>query len=131
MVATHALRWLTTGIKITSSEPQPSHLPRASQARKGRGVTADIIRPESIAPAEDKRRGGQVEEFSLATGLATTAFLNSFGSDRVLGASAAQMLLGGASSKGPCVPCHGPIRMQPWPTLRLRLEPWQARQARR
>jgi hypothetical protein len=35
-----------------------------------------------------------VEEFSLATGLATTAFLNSFGSDRVLGASAAQMLLG-------------------------------------
>ena len=30
----------------------------------------------------------------LATGLATTAFLNSFGSDRVLGASAAQMLLG-------------------------------------
>ena len=57
-------------------------------------LNADIIRPESIAPAEDKRRGGQVEEFSLATGLATTAFLNSFGSDRVLGASAAQMLLG-------------------------------------
>jgi len=57
-------------------------------------LNADIIRPESIAPAEDKRRGGQVEEFTLATGLATTAFLNSFGSDRVLGASAAQMLLG-------------------------------------
>jgi hypothetical protein len=57
-------------------------------------LNADIIRPESIAPAEDKRRGGQVEEFALATGLATTAFLNSFGSDRVLGASAAQMLLG-------------------------------------
>ena len=57
-------------------------------------LNADIIRPDSIAPAEDKRRGGQVEEFGLATGLATTAFLNSFGSDRVLGASAAQMLLG-------------------------------------
>ena len=57
-------------------------------------LNADIIRPESIAPEADRRRGGQVEEFHLATGLATTAFLNSFGSDRVLGASAAQMLLG-------------------------------------
>ena len=38
-------------------------------------LNADIIRPESIAPAEDKRRGGQVGEFSLATGL---------GNDRVL-----------------------------------------------
>ena len=35
-----------------------------------------------------------MEELGLATGLATTAFLNSFGSDRVLGASAAQMLVG-------------------------------------
>ena len=57
-------------------------------------LNADIIRPDSKAPEEDRRRGGQVEAFGLATGLATTAFLNSFGSDRVLGASAAQMLLG-------------------------------------
>ena len=57
-------------------------------------LNADIIRPDSIAPDQDRRRGGQVEEYRLATGLATTAFLNSFGSDRVLGASAAQMLLG-------------------------------------
>ena len=57
-------------------------------------LNADIIRPDSKAPEEDRRRGGQVETLGLATGLATTAFLNSFGSDRVLGASAAQMLLG-------------------------------------
>src|SRR5205085_11448334 len=37
---------------------------------------------------------GQVEQLHLATGLATTAFLNSFGSDRVLGASGAQMVVG-------------------------------------
>lgn len=57
-------------------------------------LNADIIRPDSKAPEEDRRRGGQVEEFHLATGLATTAFLNSFGSDKVLGASGAQMLIG-------------------------------------
>lgn len=57
-------------------------------------LNADIIRPDAKAPEEDRRRGGQVEELRVATGLATTAFLNSFGSDRVLGASAAQMLLG-------------------------------------
>lgn len=57
-------------------------------------LNADIIRPDSKAPEEDHRRGGQVEALGLATGLATAAFLNSFGSDRVLGASAAQMLLG-------------------------------------
>ncbi|HEV2376364.1 MAG TPA: DUF499 domain-containing protein [Streptosporangiaceae bacterium] len=57
-------------------------------------LNADIIRPDSIAPSEDRRRGGQVESAGLATGLATTAFLDSFGPDRVLGASAAQMLLG-------------------------------------
>ena len=57
-------------------------------------LNADIIRPDSKAPEEDRRRGGQVEELRLATGLATTAFLNSFGSDRVVGASATQMLLG-------------------------------------
>lgn len=57
-------------------------------------LNADIIRPEAKAPQEDRRRGGQVEELHLATGLATTAFLNSFGSDRVLGASSTQMLLG-------------------------------------
>jgi hypothetical protein len=57
-------------------------------------LNADIIRRDSKAPEEDRRRGGQVEELGLATGLATTAFLNSFGSDRVPGASAAQMLVG-------------------------------------
>ena len=57
-------------------------------------LNADIIRPDSKAPEEDRRRGGQVEELHLATGLATTAFLNSFGADKVLGASGAQMLVG-------------------------------------
>ncbi len=57
-------------------------------------LNADIIRPDSKAPEEDRRRGGVVEQLRLATGLATTAFLNSFGSDKVLGASAAQMLIG-------------------------------------
>lgn len=57
-------------------------------------LNADIIRPDSKAAEEDRRRGGQVEELRLATGLATTAFLNSFGADKVLGASAAQMLIG-------------------------------------
>lgn len=57
-------------------------------------LNADIIRPDAKAPEEDRRRGGQVEELALATALATTAFLNSFGSDRVLGASGAQMLVG-------------------------------------
>jgi uncharacterized protein len=57
-------------------------------------LNADIIRSSSIAPTEDRRRGGVAEELSLATGLATTAFLNSVGSDRVPGASAAQMLVG-------------------------------------
>jgi hypothetical protein len=57
-------------------------------------LNADIIRPDSIAPAEDKRRGGVVESNGLATGLATTAFLDSFGPDKVLGASAAQLLVG-------------------------------------
>jgi uncharacterized protein len=57
-------------------------------------LNADIIRPSSIASAEDRRRGGVVEELGLATGLATTAFLNSFSSARIVGASAAQMLIG-------------------------------------
>ncbi len=57
-------------------------------------LNADIIRPDSKAREEDHRRGGQVEDLRLATGLATTAFLNSFGSDKVLGASAAQLVVG-------------------------------------
>jgi hypothetical protein len=57
-------------------------------------LNADIIRPDSKAVEEDRRRGGVVAEYGVACGLATTAFLNSFGSDRVLGASAAQMLIG-------------------------------------
>lgn len=57
-------------------------------------LNADIIRPDSKAVEEDRRRGGQVLDLHLATGLATTAFLNSFGSDRVLGASAVQMAIG-------------------------------------
>jgi hypothetical protein len=57
-------------------------------------LNADIIRPDSIAPAEDRRRGGIVESEGLATGLASTAFLNSFSAGKVQGASAAQMLIG-------------------------------------
>lgn len=57
-------------------------------------LNADIIRPDSKAVEEDKRRGGQVKEFGVARGLATTAFLDSFGPDKVYGAAAAQMLLG-------------------------------------
>jgi hypothetical protein len=57
-------------------------------------LNADIIRPDSIAPTEDRRRGGIVDGYGLATGLATTAFLNSFSSGKIQGASAAQMLLG-------------------------------------
>src|SRR5437764_12973830 len=57
-------------------------------------LNADIIRPDSKAPDEERRRGGQVEELRLATGLATTAYRNSFGAERVLGASAVEMLLG-------------------------------------
>ncbi len=57
-------------------------------------LNADIIRPDARAPEEDRRRGGQVEGLRLASSLATTAFLNSFGADKVLGASAAQMLVG-------------------------------------
>ena len=57
-------------------------------------LNSDIIRSDSRAPAEDRRRGGQAQELHIATGLATTAFLNSFGADKVLGASAAQMITG-------------------------------------
>ncbi len=57
-------------------------------------LNSDIIRADAKGPLEDERRGGQVKEWRLATGLATTAFLNSFGAERVLGASTAQMLLG-------------------------------------
>ncbi len=57
-------------------------------------LNADIIRPDSKAVEEDNRRGGQVKDLRLATGLATTAFLDSFGPDKVLGASAAQLVLG-------------------------------------
>lgn len=56
-------------------------------------LSADVIRPDSIAPTEDRRRGGIVESHGLATGLAT-AFLKSFSSGKVQGASAAQMLIG-------------------------------------
>ncbi len=57
-------------------------------------LNSDIIRADAKGPFEDERRGGQAKEWRLATGLATTAFLNSFGAERVLGASSAQMLLG-------------------------------------
>lgn len=57
-------------------------------------LNADIIRQDSKAPEEDRRRGGDVERYRLATGLATTAFLNSFGAEKVVGASTQQMLIG-------------------------------------
>jgi hypothetical protein len=59
-------------------------------------LNADIIRPDSRAPQEDKRRGGQAGKQGLATALATTAFANSHSTDKVLGASAAQMIVGAA-----------------------------------
>ncbi|MGH8930158.1 MAG: ATP-binding protein [Egibacteraceae bacterium] len=57
-------------------------------------LNADIIKDESKAAEEDRRRGGVVAQTRLATGLATTAFLHSFSADKVKGASPAQMLLG-------------------------------------
>lgn len=57
-------------------------------------LNADIIRADSRAVQEDQRRGGEVAANRVAVGLATTAFLNSFGADKVLGASASQMLIG-------------------------------------
>jgi hypothetical protein len=57
-------------------------------------LNADIIRRDSKAAEEDDRRGGQTRELHVAVLLATTAFLESFGPDKVLGASAAQLLLG-------------------------------------
>jgi hypothetical protein len=57
-------------------------------------LNADIIRADSKAPEEDKRRGGDVAKFHLATRLAATAFLNSFGAEKVVGASSQQMLVG-------------------------------------
>ncbi|MEV7804493.1 DUF499 domain-containing protein [Microbispora sp. NPDC088329] len=57
-------------------------------------LNADLIRDDSRAVQEDKRRGGEVAANRIAVGLGTTAFLNSFGADRVVGASAPQMLLG-------------------------------------
>jgi hypothetical protein len=57
-------------------------------------LNADIIRPDSKAVEEDNRRGGQAKDLHLASALATTAFLDSFGPDKVLGASAAQLTVG-------------------------------------
>jgi hypothetical protein len=57
-------------------------------------LNADIIKPDSKAAEEDRRRGGQVAQIRLATGLATTSFLHSFGPGKVLGATATQLLLG-------------------------------------
>ena len=57
-------------------------------------LNADIIRADSKAAEEDRRRGGEIARHRVAVGLATSAFLHSFGSDRVLGASSAQMLVG-------------------------------------
>jgi hypothetical protein len=57
-------------------------------------LNADIIRSDAQAPSEDRRRGGQAKELGVASGLATTAFLYSFGPDKVLGSSQAQMLAG-------------------------------------
>ena len=57
-------------------------------------LNADIIRDDSRAAAEDRRRGGDIAAHRVAAGLATSAFLNSFGSDRMPGASTAQLLVG-------------------------------------
>ena len=57
-------------------------------------LNSDIIRSDSKAVDEDRRRGGEVERNHLGVGLATTAFLDSFGPDKVVGASVAQMFAG-------------------------------------
>jgi hypothetical protein len=57
-------------------------------------LNSDIIRSDSKAAEEDRRRGGEIERSHIAVGLATTAFLNSFGADKVVGASAPQMIVG-------------------------------------
>lgn len=57
-------------------------------------LNSDIIRSDSKSVEEDRRRGGEVEHHHIGVGLATTIFLESFGPDKVLGASSAQMLLG-------------------------------------
>lgn len=57
-------------------------------------LNADIIRADSKSVEEDRRRGGDIVRHRVAVGLATSAFLHSFGSDKVLGASSAQMLVG-------------------------------------
>ncbi|MEX1009664.1 MAG: DUF499 domain-containing protein [Acidimicrobiia bacterium] len=84
---------LTGDVMLADSGIRGEVLRFAGESYKA-ALNADIIRPDSKAAEEDRRRGGQVEELKLATGLATTAFLNSFGSDRVLGASTAQLALG-------------------------------------
>jgi hypothetical protein len=57
-------------------------------------LNADIIRTDSRARQEDKRRGGEIAALRVATGLATTAFVSSFSAERVVGASDAQMIIG-------------------------------------
>ncbi|WP_327325118.1 DUF499 domain-containing protein [Streptomyces sp. NBC_01210] len=57
-------------------------------------LNADIIRPNSRARQEDKRRGGEIAALRVTTGLATTAFVSSFSAERVVGASDAQMIVG-------------------------------------
>lgn len=57
-------------------------------------LNADIIRQNSRARQEDKRRGGEIATLRVTTGLATTAFVSSFSAERVLGASDAQMIVG-------------------------------------
>jgi len=57
-------------------------------------LNSDIIRSDSKAVDEDRRRGGEVERNHIGVGLATTAFLDSFGPDKVVGASVAQMFAG-------------------------------------
>ena len=71
----------------------PDDNPFAGESYKA-ALNADIIRPDSKAVEEDKRRGGLVKEMRLAHGLATTAFLDSFGPDKVYGASTTQLILG-------------------------------------
>ncbi|MFE3618448.1 DUF499 domain-containing protein, partial [Streptomyces anulatus] len=57
-------------------------------------LNADIIRADSRAQLEDKRRGGEVARIGVGRGLATAAFVHSFSADRVVGASDAQMIVG-------------------------------------
>jgi uncharacterized protein len=57
-------------------------------------LISDISRDDANAPEVDREYGGQAQRLRLGTRLATTAFLCSHGSTRLLGANQAELLIG-------------------------------------